>query len=141
MIEVRINGNELKTILGNAMLAVERFPRKVLKVEMEQARDELRTYPPPRAGQTYVRTGKRYRATKVVAVGGTGYRLESNPLYNGRSANPYVLGTPQGGGQAWMHRRRWPKLIDVITRAIQRVKAKARDMFSERMLRGGPGGL
>lgn len=135
---VKVDDSQVRTVLGNAVLAVKSLPKKVIKPIMEEARDEVRTYPPERPGQRYVRTGKRYAATKLESVD-HGYRLESNPRYGGRTANPYVIGDAQGGGQAWMHKGRWKLLADVVLKARDKIVEKAREMFNERNLKGGIG--
>lgn len=138
---VKIHDGKLKTILGNAILAVRSLPKKVIKAEMEIARDEVREYPPERAGQRYIRTGKRYAATKLEAVD-NGYRLVSNPRYaDGRTGNPYTIGDARGQGQAWMHKGRWVLLADAVKRATERIVKRAREMFNEDFLLKGPGGL
>lgn len=140
-ITVKVDDSEVRTILGNAALAVERIPKKVIKPIMEAARDEVRDYPPERPGQKYIRTGKRYAATKLESVD-KGYRIVSNPRYaGGQTGNPYVIGDAMGQGQAWMHKGRWKLLADVMLKARDKIVETAREMFSERNLKGGGFGL
>ena len=67
-------------------LAIRDITAREARKEMEQARDELREYPPELPNQRYIRTGKRGRATKLIAQTGNNqyskkYTLESNPRH------------------------------------------------------------
>src|SRR5687768_15502461 len=84
--------------LRRLKLAVGNMPAEVIRPEMETAADESgRSYPAELPGQTYVRTGARYDRTRVEAYQGNNqyaksYVVKSDPTYQGRSADPYVLG-------------------------------------------------
>lgn len=139
-ITVKVDDSQVKSILGNAVLAVEKLPDDVMFPILAEARDEVRTYPAERPGQRYIRTGNRYRATYLQKEG-RAFRLYSNPRYgSGRSADPYVVGNALGQGQAWMHVGRWALLYEVMMRAKERIIQKAEEEF-RRILSRGPGGL
>ena len=143
-ITVTVHDSEVKTAINHATLAVRNLPAKVVKPIMEDAKDEARTYPPELPNQRYVRTGKRYEATKLISVIGnnqykTSYRITSNPRYaDGRSGNPYVLGDAKGEGQAAIHRGRWNKLHVVVLKAMEKIIEKGQEYFRAVLERNGP---
>ena len=132
------NDAEVKTLVQRAALAVKNLPAKVIKAEMERARDEARFYPPELPDQRYIRTGKRYDATKLVKVERAKYRIESTPRYRyGQTGNPYVIGDARGRGQARIHEGRWNLLADVMARAVERIVEKGREYFRNVLERNG----
>jgi hypothetical protein len=143
-ITVEVSDHEAKTRFRKAGLAVQNLPAKVVRAEVEQASEELRTYPPELPGQKYQRTGNRYRATKVVARSGNNqfskaYTIESNPRYKGgRTGNPYTVGDAKGGGQATIHRGRWKLISDVMNQALDRIVTRGQEYFRSVLERNGP---
>ena len=79
-------------------------------------------YPAKRAGQRYVRTGNlanRWAAEQI----GRGWSIVNRAKYSG-----YVVGQPDGTGQAWMHKGRWWKSATVIKAELPKLR---REMVSE----------
>lgn len=142
-LKVTIRDAEVRTRLGKATMAVQNLPAKVIRPEMDAARDELRTYPPEIPGQKYRRTGRRYEATRVVAGAGNNasaksYTLESNPRYaGGRSGNPYTIGDAYGKGQARVHAGRWALLRTVIEKTVERIVERGAEYFRAVIERNG----
>lgn len=91
----------------------KRFPRlgeisRVMDSHVAAMQLELMTYPPPRPGQRYRRTG-RLRGGWTHSRGAMGVgRLSNNVPYA-----QYVQGQRQG----WMHRGRWPR-ADLLARNV-----------------------
>lgn len=137
-ITISVKDGEVKQAFIRAGLAVERLPTKVIRAEMEAARDLARTYPAELPNQKYVRTGKRYAATKVEKVNNYTYRVVSNPRYKyGNTGNPYVLGDADGLGQARIHAGRWNLLRDVMFLAFGRIVQKGEEYFRAVLERNG----
>lgn len=137
-ITITVQDGEVRQAYIRAALAVEKLPERVVKAEMEAARDLARTYPDELPEQKYVRTMRRFHATKVVRVEKAKYRVESNPRYRGgRSGNPYVLGNAAGLGQATVHQNRWNLLRDVMYLAFGRIVEKGQEYFRAVLERNG----
>lgn len=137
---IKVDDSKVRTIMHNAVLAVERLPDKVLRPIMKEALEQVREYPAELPDQRYVRTGKRFRATQLEKVE-HGYRIVSNPRYKGgRTGNPYVIGDARGAGQATLHKNRWHLLAEVMRLATDRIIARAKEEFNKRSL-SFPGGL
>ena len=137
-VTLTVNDGEVKTIVQKAVLAVNKLPDKIVKVEMQAAREEARFYPPELPDQQYIRTGKRYAATKLVKVERAKYRIESTPRYRyGQTGNPYIIGDARGRGQARIHEGRWNLLADVMARAVERIVQKGREYFRAVLERNG----
>jgi len=140
---VKVDDGRVKTVLGNAGLAVQNLPAKVVRPEMEQARDEVATYPAELPNQRYVRTGRRGEATKLVAAPGNNqysskYTLESNPSYpGGGTGNPYTIGDALGAGQAAIHQGRWVLLRTAVEKAVARIVEKGAEYFRAVLERNG----
>ena len=137
---IRVRDHAIKTVNAKLLTALRRIPAGIVRPEIDTARDELRTYPPELPNQRYVRTGKRYRATRVEYLGGQSYRLISDPSYKGRSADPYVLGDAYGQGQARIHQGRWALIKDVVEKSIERILTRVREEFNRILTESGPGG-
>src|SRR3990167_2003442 len=137
---IRVRDHAIKTVNAKLWTALRRIPAGIVRPEIDTARDELRTYPPELPDQRYIRTGKRYRATRVQYLGGQSYRLISDPSYKGRSADPYVLGDAYGQGQARIHQGRWALIKDVVEKSIERILARVREEFNRILTESGPGG-
>lgn len=141
-ITVQVHDSEVKQSLQRTALAVKNLPAKVVKAEVQQARDEVATYPPELPNQRYIRTGKRGQATKVVSYVGSNqyqskYTVESNPDYGrGRTGNPYVIGDSQGQGQAAIHQGRWKLLFIAMSAAVERIVEKGNEYFRAVIERG-----
>ena len=137
---IKVDDSKVRTIMHNAVLAVESIPKKVMRPIMLEARDQVREYPAELPDQRYVRTGKRFQATQLESIE-HGYRIVSNPRYKGgRTGNPYVIGDARGTGQATIHKNRWHLLAEVMRLATERIIAKGQELFNKRAL-SGPGGL
>ena len=144
-LQLTIEDSEVKTAFKRAGMAVQNLPAKVVRAEVEQARRELvEPYPPEIPGQKYIRTGRRYAATRIKAKAGNNaysktYTLESNPRYpRGGTGNPYTIGDAQGGGQARIHAGRWKLLADVMNAAIERIVERGAEYFRAVLERNGP---
>lgn len=143
-LKLTVEDSEVRTAFKRAGLAVQNLPAKVVRPEVEQARDELREYPSELPGQKYRRTGRRYTATKVEAVAGNNqysksYRLVSNPRYpGGRTGNPFTVGDAKGQGQAKVHQGRWKLMADVMSAAMSRIVERGREYFRAVLERNGP---
>lgn len=145
-IGVKVETGQVKSVVRNARTAVQSLPARYVRPELEQARDEVATYPAELPNQRYVRTGRRGAATKIVAQPGNNqhsskYTLESNPRYKGgQTGNPYTIGDAQGKGQAAVHVGRWVTAYDAVNRAIGRITEKGNALFRE-VFSGFSGGL
>jgi hypothetical protein len=73
-----------------------------------------RPYPPPRAGQKYVRTGRLANSWRVEKVGPGRVTIANSAQSKGRYYGPYVVGDGAGKEQAWMHEDRWWLAADVV---------------------------
>jgi hypothetical protein len=147
-ITLSVRGAELmQSGLSKLALAVSNFPTKLLKPELEQAAKEATgNYPggafggydiaPPftTGGPAYTRTGAYGRGTGI-EQSGRGYRLVS------RAPHARYVGGGAFGGQAWMHASRWPSLVSVVEKAVDRVVQKARELFNRELTGGGGFGL
>jgi hypothetical protein len=79
---------------------------------------------PFRPRQKYTRTGRYGRGFHIIK---TGYKTKrAYSLINAVPYGPYVGGNAYGGGQAWMHRGRWP----LIYLAVQRQAIMLTDQSS-----------
>ncbi len=144
-ISLTVHDAEVRTAIQHATMAVQNLPAKVVRPEVEQARRDLvEPYPPELPGQKYIRTGRRYQATKVQATIGSNqysktYAIVSNPHYRrGQTGNPYVLGDARGQGQARIHQGRWTTLFDAMNRAIERIIEKGNEYFRSVLEHNGP---
>ncbi len=138
-ITVTIHGADvLQSGLKKLGLAVSNMPAKVIRPEMEQAGTETsggysggNSYTvPERPGQDYVRTGTYGSRTRVVPGDNNQY-LKSYKLESGASYSRHVGGDAYGQGQAWMHRGRWPLMVNAVEAALDRIVEKANQMFSD----------
>jgi len=145
-IQVKVDGSKVVSVAKSGQLAVANIGAKYVKAEMDQARDEVATYPSELPNQRYVRTGKRGAATKVTSASGNNqyvkkYTLESNPSYGrGRTGNPYTVGDAQGQGQAAIHAGRWKLMRTATEQAVDRIVEKAGELFRA-VFAGFSGGL
>lgn len=143
---VRVDGSKVVSVARNGQLAVANIGAKYVKNEMDQARDEVATYPAELPNQRYVRTGKRGEATKVISYSGSNqyskkYTLESNPSYGrGKTGNPYTVGDAQGQGQAAVHKGRWANMNARVQAAVGRIVEKGGELFRA-VFAGFSGGL
>lgn len=136
-ISLRIEDGEVKLSLQKAQLAVRNLPDKIIWPIMTEAREEIQTYPEELPEQKYIRTGNRYRATRVQKEGGA-FRMISDPRYKyGRTGNPYVLGDATGGGQAPIHRNRWHLMFVVMRNAVEEILIKGEEYFRAVLERNG----
>ncbi len=79
---------------------------QIYRTEQAMVR-RLKTYPPPPAASTYVRTGTLGGGWTITS-NTNGYTLRNNTPYT-----KYVHGNAYGLEQAWMHQGRWELLRDV----------------------------
>lgn len=135
-ITVEIDDNEVKSVVKNSILAVEKLPKKVFRAEIETAKAEAAKYPPETPKQVYVRTGTYGRSFKIEPVG-SGYRLISDARQKGRRYTKYVGGLADGSGQAKVHAGRWVLIADAMRRAVERIVAKGDEYFRAVMERNG----
>ena len=138
---IRVRDKAIKTVNGKFALLLPRIPALIVRPEIEQARDELRTYPEKLPNQQYVRTYNRYRRTRVEHLSGQSYRLISDPTYKGHSADPYVLGDAEGHGQASIHWGRWTLLRVAVDGSVFHILEKVRDAFNKIISEGSAPGL
>ena len=87
-------------------------------------------YPPKRAGQRYVRTGNLANRWAAVQIG-RGWSITNSAKYAG-----YVVGRPDGKGQAWMHKGRWWKSADVIKAELPALRQEMVKEIRTGMLNG-----
>lgn len=135
-IQVTVKDNEVKSVVKNSILAVEKLPKRVIKSEVEQAQKEAAKYPSELAGQRYVRTGRYGRAFKVEPVG-AGYRLSNDAQRSGKRYAKWVGGLADGTSQARIHSGRWVLIADAMRRAVERIVAKGDEYFRAVMERNG----
>ena len=110
-----------------------------MKQSVLYVQSKIPAYPSPPPGSTYRRTGTLGRV--LTAFGGGLAGGDAAPLsrvetfgdktvgyIGGRlSYITYVVGDEEGEGQAWMHRGRWYKLIDVVRQNVHGVVDIFRD--------------
>jgi hypothetical protein len=135
-LDIRIEAGELKSLLSRAMLAIDKVPKKVIKEELEGARDEARAYPPELPGQRYRRTGTYYKSFQIKPVT-SGYVLESDARQNGRAYTQYVGGDNMGQMQALVHRGRWALIANALAKARDRIIERANEEFRRILEHGG----
>ncbi len=134
-VTARVKGQKLLSGVQRLKLAIANLPAQYVRPEMEQARAELvDPYPDELPNQSYQRTGKRGERTRVESYAGNNqyskaYVIKSDPVYNGRSADPYVLGDARGDGQAMVHRGRWKLIRRAVDEAMERIRAKAVELL------------
>lgn len=86
------------------------------------ARDEIKTYPPERPGQRYVRTYRLQAGWVVTAHGSIGYRLQNDVPYT-----IVVVGNAYGQGQAEVHAGTWKLVRDVTDNHVRTLKDDIQD--------------
>jgi hypothetical protein len=94
-------------------------------------------YPPKRAGQKYIRTGRLAsswrvdrRARSVV--------IANSATQKGRTYPRFVVGDDKGSGQAWFHKGRWWKARQVIDEERPALNRDMRQMLNRLLkVRGG----
>lgn len=78
-------------------------------------------YPGELPGQTYKRTRTLYQSRRIDRTD-KGYVISINPVdKRGRSYGSYVLGLPQGGGQAAYHQGRWIPIAIITEEELQKL--------------------
>ena len=136
-ISLTIADGQVKQSLQKAQLAVRNLPDRVIWPIMTEARNEIQTYPDELPEQKYVRTGNRYRATRVQKEGAA-FRMISDPRYKyGQTGNPYTLGDAQGQGQAAIHQGRWANMYLEMQKAVEKILEKGREYFRDVLERNG----
>lgn len=75
----------------------------------------MKTYPPPPATSTYIRTGT-LGAGWMVVPRNDGYTVRNDTPYT-----KYVVGNAYGLEQAWMHQGRWQLLRDVTEEEVSKL--------------------
>jgi len=76
-------------------------------------RNKMQVYPSPPANSRYVRT-YLLRDSWRVDTNGQRFALINTAANRGREYAKYVVGSPDGQDQAWMHVGRWQLMRDVI---------------------------
>ena len=135
-IQVKVDHNEVTSVVNRATLAVERLPQRVVKREIEQARDEARDYPPRLPWSKYRRTNTYYNSFRIESIG-RGYILSSNAQQHGRRYTKYVGGLADGTGQAGVHRGRWTLIYHAVRAATERIIERADEYFRAVLERNG----
>lgn len=135
-VTVKVDAGEVRSVIDRATLAMERLPQRVIRREIEQARDEARDYPPPLPWQRYRRTGTYYRSFRIELVR-RGYRLSSDARQRGRRYTKYVGGLADGSAQASIHRGRWTLIYHAVLAAQQRIVERSREYFRSVLERNG----
>lgn len=138
-ITIKVDDNEVRSVAGNLLMAVETLPQKVIKPIVEEGVEEARTYPPAPVGSRYRRTGTYGRSFKIESVG-RGYRMVSDARQKGRSYTKYVGGLADGSSQAEIHKGRWQLIRTVAQGVISKIVQTAEEAFN-RIATGGMGGL
>lgn len=143
-LSVKVDGRQVTSVARNGQLAISNLSSKYVRAEMEQARDEVKTYPPELPNQRYRRTGRRGEATRLISYPGNNqysskYTIESNPRYpGGRTGNPYTIGDALGQGQARIHQGRWKLLYTAAQEAVGRIVARGQTYFQDVFKGGAP---
>lgn len=135
-VTVKVDASQVEALGYKAMLAVERLPQKIIKAEITEAVEQVRTYPPPPAGSTYRRTGTYFRSFKIESVG-RGYRMSSDARQKGRRYTTYVGGLQDGSGQARVHNGRWMKIREGMLYALNAIIERGDEYFRAVMERNG----
>lgn len=84
----------------------------------------IKTYPPERPGQRYIRTGT-LGAGWMITPNATGYTTSNNTPYT-----KYVVGNAYGLEQAWMHQNRWSLLRDVQEEEVAKLPPEVENEIS-----------
>jgi len=118
---VSINGvnrvrNDLRKLVSLNKTTID----PVIKSWAQTQRKSLkRPYPPPRAGQTYVRTGRLGNSFAVVPIRSAHYEITNTAPYSS-----YVIGDDSGPlRQAWMHSGRWFQMSKEIEKELPALRA------------------
>lgn len=134
---IGITGSE-RTIARLTRLATQspKTADRTLYQWAQESRAVLKStpYPPKRAGQKYVRTGRFANSWRAERAGLGKARISNSARSpkTGRLYPVFVAGDGAGKGQAWMHKGRWRKARDVVDSRIPRLRrALARDIAKQ----------
>lgn len=118
--------NELRTAAAKAQPRIN----NVVYSWAQTVREGLKStpYPPKRAGQKYVRSGRLANSWRAEKQGNGVVIANSARNKAGQPYAGYVVGNEKGGGQAWMHRGRWWTARGVIDKRRGDLK---RDIVTE----------
>lgn len=113
-ISIRVVGAELVAKnMQDLSREIPRISKDHIKKLGKRVIDQMKKYPPQRAGSTYVRTYRLRDSWKVVE-NTKGIQIRADASRNGRKYDEYVVGGPEGEGQAWMHVGNWLLFRDVV---------------------------
>ena len=118
---VRIDDRQLRVLSRRLQKMADKFPGIVEKETHEWLKEQrgvLKStpYPPKRAGQKYVRTGRLPSSYAVRRIGSR-WGIE-----NRRPGSKWVVGRTQ----ARIHQNRWYKAINVIKRGLSGLRNRIR---------------
>lgn len=125
---IQIDDREVLAMLRAAPLRINRANRAAMNDATALLLRDLKTYPPTRPGQTYVRTRTLGRSwTRKIAGSGVSIRgvVGSSPYIA-----PYNRWVQDEARQAWMHRGRWVNTVQGVRR--HRTKT-VQNMFRARL--------
>lgn len=111
--KVEIDARQLQAyskLLGRRAAQFPRITQREVGKWMKKQRNVLKStpYPAKRSGQTYVRTGNLANSWSVAKRRGA-WEIKNSRPYSG-----YVVGERQ----AWMHKNRWWKAINVLRKGL-----------------------
>lgn len=126
---MRVDGSELKSVLGAIQLASDEITGPVVRDAMNQGMEYTRTYPPELPNQRYRRTGRYFRSFKVIGSGRK-FTITTDAVRNGVHYSPFVGGRADGTGQAAIHADRWTRVRTAMLWVASLVAERARDLFN-----------
>lgn len=114
------NGQLVRHGLQNLRAEVPKISKQRIYGTLQDVVREVKTYPPERTNQRYIRTGRLGVSWLIVSID-NGYSIRNNTPYT-----KYVVGNAYGLEQAWMHistdqGRRWKLLRDVVDKHVSKL--------------------
>lgn len=118
----------LRAILPKQQINAEYTPPKIkrwFKKVGEEFRKEMKFYPPPVPGQSYVRTGT-YRSgwDSPLIIGPASVQLLNEVAYARYVGGPNVRRTTRVGQRKLFAQRGWPSTTDVVPRVIKKYRVE-----------------
>ena len=122
--------------LENLAAETPKVSRRRIYNTMLKIRTRLKTYPPPRRGQRYIRTFRLQRGWNIKQAN-NGYSIN-----NATSYTKFVVGDAFGTSQAWMHIStdqgpRWPLMRNVFDDEVKKLPKEIEGDIKVVARRGG----